>query len=279
MRSHQPIYWYPADEQASVLVIMPANDKQPYELIIDNGDGDVEYVVYENSGGTLGSILQSDQVVVGNEADWDIIAEANLGRVESFVNVPAMPSSGDWGYTPYRDVTSLIFEINRRMSYNSDTLTSHGNPILMIKREAVSGNQAGQGVHFGDEMQQLRGENADQYLLEIQSMRTRLDTLVESPVTILPPGYELKAMDANANMEWHFTQLDKSKEALYGATHLPLSLMGLDGSVKLPASGKALKFQFLDPHSFIQGVQANVVKSLKKVCMIGHCTMARLVVH
>ena len=257
-----PIYWYPANEADAYLI--PSTDKDnPHTLYINHNDGSVEIREYEYRAGKLGKRIGSTNEQFGDDESWAIIGEKNLGRISPMVNVATEPNTGDWGMSLYYDITGLVFEINRRFSGNSGILTNHGNPLLIFFP-----NDTPTGV--SNKNKRLSGATADKAVLELRSEAIRLDTLRKTPVGVLPRGYEdLRYVESDGDLDDHFHQIDKVSEALYGLTHLPLTLLGLDGSTSIPASGTALRLQFMDTHSYIQKMQGVIIKSIKKALMIG----------
>ena len=260
-----PIHWFPIDDSSDVLLIVPNNENDPYTLHIHYQNGQYEMREYEQNAGMLGKRLRgglSEQF--GNEQAWSELREVSLGRVSPIIPVALEPTDGDWGRSQYFDMTSLSLELIRRLTANSEILNEHGNPrIKVIPNDGVDPNS-------------YRTDDDDD-LLEVYTEQTRLDSLRQSNVVIIPHGYaDMDYLFWDGTLDDHFMQFDKTQEQMFAITHLPLTIMGLDGSVTIPASGRALRFQFIDPHTHIQKVQTQAINALKQVILTGAIYNANL---
>ena len=252
-----PIHWFPIDGDSDCLLIVPAEKDEPYTLFVHFMNGELEIRQYENDAGKLGKRLRNTiSERFGNEAAWNALAEVSIGRIGPIIPVALEPTAGDWGRSQYFDVTALIFELNRRLSGNSEILTEHGNPRLKVIPNEVPAHR-GQGLD-------------DSTLIKTYTEQTRLDSLRKSNVMLVPRGYtDVDYLFWPGTLDDHFHQFDKVQEQMFALTHLPLSLLNVDGSMTIPASGRALRFQFIDTHTHVQKVQTQLINRLKQAILTG----------
>lgn len=252
-----PIYWYPVDDVADVLVVMPNDKDIPYTLYVHFMNGEVEIREYENDAGKLGKRIRGTvSERFGNAATWSALEDVSIDRVGPIIPVSIEPSAGDWGRSSYFDITSLALELNRRLSGNSEILTDHGNPRLKVLPDALQ--------------PAVRPENIERELLKTVTEQTRLDTLRKTTTMLIPRGYsDIEYLFWQGTLDDHFMQFDKTQEQMFSLTHLPLALMSIEGRVSVPASGRALRFQYMDPHAHIQKIQAQIINKLKQTILTG----------
>lgn len=257
-----PIRWFPADAMSSVLVTKQSNDNSPYELFFSYDDGSVEHERYADAGGQLGDLLSNDgRQRVGGDAEWAVIQEYGAGRVGTIMNVVREPSTGDWGRSLYRDITSLAFEYNRRIAANSDTLTVHGNPMLLALQDPNE-------VPLTQDITQSEPA-AQQALLELSTLAKRMDTWRKSPIATLPAQFkDLFYVQWSGSLRDHQIHIDEIKEQIFAITNIPAALYGL-GLERIPPTGVALGKQFIRTHIYIKSIQNRFLATLRKVLMTG----------
>ena len=257
-----PIRWFPADEMSSVLVTKHGNKGSPYELFFSYDDGSVEHERYKDAGGQLGDLLSNDgRQQVGDDAKWAVIQEFGSGRVGTIMNVVREPSTGDWGRSLYRDITSLAFEYNRRIAANSDTLTVHGNPLLLALLDPDS-------VPFSHDITQSE-PLAKQAEMELKTLARRLDTWRKTPIATLPSNFkDLFYVQWTGSLRDHKIHIDEIKEQIFAITNIPAALYGL-GLERIPPTGVALGKQFIRTHIYIKSIQNRFLATLRKVLLTG----------
>ena len=271
VKAPMPIYWYPADKGADVLVTK--NGKE-IELYINEPPGVLVHERWSNidddaqttgSAGTLKERLSQEMEMVGTEAGWDVIQRWGTGRATTMLNIPRRPETGDWGNPLYLDITHLAVELSRRLSQNSLILTEHGWP-----REVLLPNI---DEAFGETLDALLDQkpNSEDATVAVDWMtqQTRLGQWRKSTIGALSRKYrDIKYLQWTGRLNDHFNQIDEVKQDLYVQTSVPPALYG-DGMSNFPASGEALKKQFVRTYLYLKQLQATFLSEIRKSVLIG----------
>ena len=271
VKAPMPIYWYPADKGADVLAVKRGKE---IELYINEPPGMLVHEVWSNidddaqtvSGtGSLGERLNQDMQLAGTEAGWEVIQRWSTGRATTLINIPRRPETGDWGNALYLDITHLAVELTRRLSQNSLILTEHGWP-----REVLLPNIDDQ---FGETLDALldaeTGVDEGKAAVDWLTQRTRLGQWRKSTIGVLSRKYrDIKYLQWTGRLNDHFNQIDEVKQDLYVQTSVPPALYG-DGMSNFPASGEALKKQFVRTYLYLKQLQATFLAEMRKAVLIG----------
>ncbi len=126
--------------------------------------------------------------------------------------------SGFWGTSDYKDLESLMYALNNRLSSVDKILDKHGDPILAVPPGVI------------DEEGKVRKEALGMYEVDNEN-----------------PGFNKPEYIVwDANMEAAFKQVDKLMALLFMFSEIsPSSSSGDDGQGGLVESGRALKFKLL----------------------------------
>ena len=248
-----PIMWYPASDEADVLVNMLTENE--IELYTNDKDGSVEYQRYRLEGSRLKEEIENNFNQLGSEAEWNVIQEAGLGRIGSIVPVQRRPSTGDWGRSLYRDITQTSLEINRRFEQCADILVEHGNPILLL-------------IPTVGTPQYSDPASAEQVSLTIATEKQRFDVFRSSPVAALPQGYmDAKYLMWEGMLTDHYNMIDELQKQLFASTNIPAALYGLGVETNTP-SGRALFIQYARTIFYTKQLQTSLIATLRKVILI-----------
>ena len=247
-----PINWYPAGDEGDAFIIPGDNKDVPHLVYIHEPDGVITMARYQNDAGKLGKRMGSETETFGNRAAWDILRERTLGRVSPMFSIPSEPNMGEWGRSLYFDATSMALELNRILSTNSHNLEEHGDPAWVLQSESAPGYQP----------QDAGLQDREIYAAQYEARR--LGSLRRSPVIKLPAGYAAEYMTPQVHVEQSFQQYNKVMETMFAVTHLPLNLMGVDGTITIPMSGRALRFQFVDTDSYTDRTQTLMKDGIEK---------------
>ena len=131
-------------------------------------------------------------------------------------------------------------------------LTEHGWP-----REVLLPNI---DEAFGETLDALLDQqpNSDDGKVAVDWMtqQTRLGTWRKSTIGALSRKYrDIKYLQWTGRLNDHFNQIDEVKQDLYVQTSVPPALYG-DGMSNFPASGEALKKQFVRTYLYLKQLQA-----------------------
>ena len=258
VHSPLPVTWYPATDNSDVLVNQLNDDEA--ELFISHENGDLEYRRVALKGTMIERELESD--IVSVDEGWGAIQENTLGRVGSILNVARRPSTGDWGRSLYRDITSLAFEIVKRFSQNSDTITETQNPMLVLNPEP--------DAMPDDNLPDPNEADIDgtELALKFQTAKTRYDLWRKQPVVAVPNGYSsLEFISPDVDYEFAFMQIQEVEKQLFAATNIPAALYGL-GIESTPPSGRALLVQNARTLIYTKQLQVEVIGGLKKMILV-----------
>ena len=247
----KPIYWFPVDDQTSVLLEPDPVPDGDIPMWISSPNGDWEYRRYESGGGVLGDLVETDGGSFGDEASWTAVGENTLGRNGFLINIPLPPHTGNWGRSMFKDITGPCFEILRQYGQNSDALAFHGKP-RKIAIPAEGGFPAAG----------LFGEDSEEGLLNYEDMGDNLADWYSRDVMVLPGGIsEWKGDYYEGSLDAAMAQINFSQEMFFAVSKIPEVWYKAGEKGIIPASGVALDFQFRPTYTKTQDFQ-NIEKTI-----------------
>ncbi len=251
-----PVYWYPADSKADVLATMQGEDR----VVLDYSyaDGQTRQQVWSVTGMKLDRLVEEESVMpIGSAAHWDIIQRSGIGRAGSIIPVQRRPSTGDWGRSLYRDITSLALDINRRFSAITMIL-NHDRPRLKLI-PAMDNERTGD---VADDPSQ-----SDESLLRSKTRQLRLEEWAQAEV-LTPPVYfdDIQTLERQGTLQDHFTHIEEDTKQMFAATNIPAALYGI-GIEKHAISGKAVKEQYKRTYVYALSAQTTTLPRYKKLMM------------
>lgn len=251
----KPIYWMPDDEGHSALLEPSPIPGGDVTVWLSFADGSWGREVFKREGEQLGERIEADGGSWASADEWSRIGEAHLGRVGTLLNTALSPSTGDWGRSLYRDMTSMALEINRQLTQNSQVMVKHGKP----RKIAVP--QEGSFIS----PQITGGARADDSLLDHQTISDSLGEWWDEDLVALPGGIA-DLHDAYFEGSFDAAQfvIEKSQELLFAVTKIPEVWFKSGESGIIPSSGRALEFQFRPTYVQTQHLQGLLSDTLSK---------------
>ena len=263
----QPIYWFPIDDSAQVLLDFVSEGGKPYvDLLYDFGAGGLVTERHTVEGDRLGPIADdSVQTFYAEPADWLTLAEASYGRLGTIISTARRPRTGDWGLGAFEDIASLIFENTRGNSQISRILGQFGNPKYKpIRRGGGNGLPA--------PIQRINLEPGNQQTATNKVSITRwYDKALDQDSYIIepPPGYDdIEYLVFQGSLRDHQMQRQLINEDIFLQSSIPAALWGLGTAGPTP-SGVALSRQYVPTSVYIQDAQESLIKELRKVLLVG----------
>ena len=266
VQSLNPIYWFPASDTESTYLVPAEDDLQDSVHVTYqyHADGAIVASVWANSGGQLGSLVARTEVRVGDAASWAYIAGQSPTRFGAIIPiVRPRERSDDWGTSLFETITHDILELNRRYNNNSILLTEHGNPIMVTTQSAD-----GQGADDIKGYYRATGDGAGPAVHALTAVRRYADAR-RNPVLPLPEGADAFYLESQGNMEDPRIQIELVLSRLYTASGLPSAYFGVDDSMRIPASGEALRLRNLASWNKTQVLQAHIENSLPAALLSG----------
>ena len=268
VQSLNPIYWFPASDTESTYLV-PAKDdlRDSFHATYQyHADGAVVASVWANSGGQLGSLMARTEVRVGDPTSWSVVAAEAPARFGAIIPIPRpRAQTADWGTSLFETVTHDILELNRRFNNNSILLTEHGNPILAVTQDTdETGADDSKGFYSG-----AAGPNSHRAAVRVLYSVRRYAEARRNPVLSLPDGARAYYVESQGNMGDPRIQIELVLSRLYTASGLPSAYFGIDDSMRIPASGEALRLRNLASWNKTQVQQAHIENTLPAALLSG----------
>lgn len=171
-----------------------------------------EVYSYNKDSGTITAKLNPE------DFGYPASEETRVDRSLIF-HIPNVRDGNFWGTSDYRDLDSLFFALNNRITKTDNILDKHSDPILAVPPGVLDedGKVAKSSLNMFEVDNENPGFNKPEYIVW------------------------------NANLEWAFKEIDKLVALLYMFSEIsPASTGSDDGSQGGKAeSGRALKFKLL----------------------------------
>lgn len=161
---------------------------------------------------------QKKIIATANVEDFGFVPVEETGVDRPLVfHVPNVRSgSGYWGDSDYKDLVSLMFALNNRLTKTDNILDKHSDPILAVPPGVIDeeGNVRKEALNMFEVDNETAGFNKPEYIIW------------------------------NANLDAAFKQIDKLIEMLFMFSETAPASVGLDKAGQAE-SGRALKFKLL----------------------------------
>ena len=164
---------------------------------------------------------------------------------------PQRPAEGDFGRGIYVDMAPLVLELIRRITYNSDILDIHSNPLLI-------GWRKGGNLSYGMEREEAK-------TLREQITRVWRNWRKQSVLPLDSDQYDkVEYLTWDGALNGSFAQIQEIEQQLYTTTKAPAALQASMNSGVVP-SGAALKRLFITTYAYVHSVQRALTPMLRRV--------------
>lgn len=225
-----PAYWFPEINPNNVraeptahnlkwkMKLKDANGKDIEALFVErHTKGKIEYKLYQLDGETLGAELDVAGYLKTKDGKPHPVEVDTKINDFLLVHIPNFRTNQRYfGLSDYKDIISLMFAVNNRLTAVDSILSAHGEPILAVPSGVLDDNGKVNRKKFG--------------VIEVDN--TQANGML--------PTYIVW----DAKLESAFSEIDKLIELLLMFSDTSATLLGLDkGGVA--ESGRALKFKLL----------------------------------
>ena len=225
-----PAYWYPEINENNVraepiahnlkwkMKLKDANGKDIEALFIErHTKGKIENKLYQLDGDSIGAELDVEAYLkdkAGNALPKEVNTKINEFLV---VHIPNFRTNQRFfAISDYKDIISLMFAVNNRMTAVDSILSAHGEPILAVPQGVLDDNGKVNRKKFG--------------VIEVDNTQAN--------------GMLPQYIVWDAKLESAFSEIDRLIEALLLFSDTSRTLLGMDkGGVA--ESGRALKYKLL----------------------------------
>lgn len=225
-----PAFWFPEINQNNVraepfahnlkwkVKLRDANNKDIEAVFIErHTKGKIEYKLYQLDGETIGGELEVGAYI--KQPDGTPYPSEVNTKINDFliVHIPNFRiNSRFFAISDYKDLISLMFAVNNRMTAVDSILSAHGEPILAVPQGVLDENGKVNRKKFG--------------VIEVDNTQAN--------------GMLPQYIVWDAKLESAFSQIDKLVDILFLMSDTSKALFGLDeGGVA--ESGRALKYKLL----------------------------------
>ena len=165
--------------------------------------------------------------------------------------VGVTPLLGEWGRSPYIDLTAMALELGKRFSGNSKTLDRYAMPMLVMKGRTAA------MVHYEGPGQQ-------------QALRAKASTMTfedgrQEPVWCLPEGIEsVEFVSWDAQQQASFSHIDRVEDAMFAMSALPY---GIGRMAEALASGASLRRLWLPTYVLLEQLRGTLIEQISLACV------------
>ena len=161
------------------------------------------------------------------------------------------PLAGEWGRSPYIDLTAMALELGKRFSGNSKTLDRYAMPMLVVKGRTAA------MVHYEGVGQQQQ--------LKAKAATMTFDDGRQEPVWCLPEGIDsVEFVSWDAQQQASFSHIDRVEDAMFAMSALPY---GIGRMAEALASGASLRRLWLPTYVLLEQLRGTLIERLANACV------------